>query len=106
MQHEAYDYLEKLLNWRKGQKVIHQGQMKQFIPEDGVYVFFRYNDQESVMVILNNNEHGGTKLELGRFKESLGNSKKGREVISGRKISLNEVLEIGPKSAMIIELVN
>ena len=45
-----------LLNWRKDKEVIHTGKLKHYIPDDGLYVYFRYNDKESVMVILNSND--------------------------------------------------
>ena len=51
---DAFSFAKKLLNWRKGKDVIHDGKLKQFIPDNGLYVYFRYNDKESVMVILNN----------------------------------------------------
>jgi len=56
LEDEAFDYLSNLLNWRKNKEVIHSGKLKHFIPENGVYVYFRYNDDESVMVILNNSD--------------------------------------------------
>ncbi len=102
-QNEAYDYLENLLNWRKDKEVIHHGKLKQFIPKDDVYVFFRYNDQESVMVILNSNE-AETRLDLERFREGLGESSKGTEVIGGKQLRFDDTLLINPRSVMIIEL--
>ena len=53
---ENLTFTKKLLNWRKGKEVIHTGRLKHFIPENGLYVYFRYNDTESVMVILNNSD--------------------------------------------------
>ena len=49
-------FTKKLLNWRKEKDVIHTGKLKQFIPENNLYVYFRYNDKESVMVVLNNSD--------------------------------------------------
>ena len=55
---ENLAFTKKLLNWRKGKEVIHTGKLKHFVPENGLYVYFRYNDTESVMVVLNNSEEG------------------------------------------------
>ncbi|MCK7537386.1 MAG: cyclomaltodextrinase C-terminal domain-containing protein [Marinilabiliales bacterium] len=55
---EALEFTRLILNWRKDKEVIHTGKLKHYIPQDGVYVYFRYNCGESVMVILNNNETG------------------------------------------------
>ena len=50
---EAFDYVKKLANWRKTSAVIHTGKLMQYVPYDGVYVYFRYTDTGCVMVIMN-----------------------------------------------------
>jgi hypothetical protein len=55
------------------------------------------------MVVLNNNDKEQT-LDVNRFKESLGASTNGYEVLSGKDISLQSGLVVPAKSSMIIEL--
>ncbi|MFP3596743.1 glycoside hydrolase family 13 protein [Chryseobacterium sp. SIMBA_029] len=102
-QKEYYQFTQKLLNWRKGKEVIHTGKTKNYIPQDNVFVYFRYNDKGSVMVVINNNEKDTT-LDLKRFAESLNTTSKGKEVISGKEISLQNSLTIPAKTSFIIEL--
>jgi glycosidase len=78
-QKEFYDFTQKILNWRKNNEVIHTGKTKHYLPENGVYVYFRFNEKGSVMVVLNNNEKEQT-LQLKRFEENL-------KVIQKEKIS-------------------
>jgi glycosidase len=101
---EALDFTSHLLNWRKDKEVIHTGRMKHFVPEDGIYVYFRYNDNESVMVILNDNDRENRTIKKEKYIESLAGFSKGYDIISGRKINDLSSFEIGPKTAMIIEL--
>jgi glycosidase len=42
-QEQFFDFTSKLFNWRKTKSVIHSGKMKHYIPENNVYVYFRYN---------------------------------------------------------------
>lgn len=102
-QRKYFDLTKKMLNWRKNKSVIHTGKMTQYIPENNVYVYFRYNDAESVMVIVNNNKET-QKLNLERFQESLRNAKKGKDIISGANINLDKELSVEGMSSMIIEL--
>lgn len=102
-QKEFFQFTQKLLNWRKGKEVIHNGKTKNFVPQDGVFVYFRYNAKESVMVIINNNEKDQS-LELKRFAESLNGFAKGKEIISGKEISLQNNMNIPAKTSLIIEL--
>ncbi|BAP30835.1 alpha amylase [Chryseobacterium sp. StRB126] len=102
-QKEFYQFTRKLLNWRKGKEVIHTGKTKNFVPKDGVFTYFRYNDKESVMVVINNNKNDHT-LDLKYFEESLKGFSKGKEVISGKEFSLQNTLTIPAKTPLIIEL--
>ena len=101
IQNEYYDFTAKLFNWRKDKAVIHYGKTKQYLPENEVYVYFRYNDTESIMVVLNNSEKPQT-LQLNRFAESLAGFLRGTDVISGKEIVLGDTLEIGGKTSFII----
>lgn len=102
-QKEFFQFTQKLLNWRKGKEVIHTGKTKNFVPKDGVFTYFRYNDKESVMVMINNNKEDQT-LDLQYFEESIKGFSKGREVISGKEFSLQKTLTVPAKTPLIIEL--
>ena len=101
---EAFAFTKKLLNWRKENKVIHSGKLKQFIPENNLYVYFRYNDKESVMVILNNSEKETRTIRKERYLEAMDGFTYGNEVITGTEIPDLTSFTIAPKTAMIIEL--
>lgn len=103
-QKEFYQFTQKILNWRKSKEVIHTGKTKNYIPQDNVFVYFRYNGQESVMVVLNNNENTQN-IDLGRFTESLNGFSKGKEIISGKEVSLQNSLSVPAKTPMVIELI-
>jgi len=73
------------------------------VPDNNVYVYFRYNEKETVMVIINNNSEKQT-LKTNRFKESIQKMISGQEVLSGTTFDLNNTIEIEGKSALILEL--
>ena len=102
-QKEAKDYLKKLLNWRKSSPVIHNGKVVHYVPENGVYVYFRSKNKKKLMVVLNKNEEE-QKLGIERFSEMLKGISKGKDVISDRVLNLNEALYVPAKTALILEL--
>ncbi|MDQ0477207.1 glycoside hydrolase family 13 protein [Chryseobacterium sp. MDT2-18] len=104
-QKEFHGFTQKLLNWRKGKDVIHSGKTTHYMPVDKVYVYFRYNDHEKVMVIINNNEKEQN-LNLSRFAESLDGISKGKDVISGKEFSVSpqNKITVSGKSSLILEL--
>jgi neopullulanase len=101
---EAHDYLRTLLNWRKDEEVIHSGMLKQFVPQDGIYVYFRYNEKKTVMVILNNSEQE-KKFGWERFAEATNGFEKAEDILDGSTLRIGEEFMLMPKSVKIQELV-
>ena len=102
-QKEFHGFTQKLLNWRKGKDVIHTGKTKNFVPQNNVFVYFRYNEKEIVMVVVNANEKDEV-VDLKRFSEAIKSSVKGKDVISDKEISLQNTLTVPAKTSMVIEL--
>lgn len=100
---EAQSFVKKILNWRKGAPAIHHGKLIHFVPKEGFYVYFRYNDDHRVMVILNKNDRDAT-LDLSRFRQVLKDGENGKDIISGKMTELNEELSVPANTAMIIDI--
>lgn len=97
-------FMKTLLNWRKDSEVIHHGDMMHFAPKhDGVYVYFRYNENESVMVVLNKSE-SPVQLDMKQMNERLNGFSRGIDVITGESYSLTSDLKAPPNRALILEL--
>ena len=102
-QNEYFSFLSKLLNWRKNKTVIHTGLLTHYVPENDVYVYFRYNDREKIMVIINNNETDQT-LKTERFAESIESKTTGIDVMTGRTYDLKNELTLPKETTLILEL--
>jgi len=103
VQNEYFNYLSKLLNWRKSKTVIHIGLLTHYVPENDVYVYFRYNENEKIMVILNNNETEQL-LRTDRYAESMENKTTGTDVMTGKTFDLKSNFLIPKQTALILEL--
>jgi glycosidase len=102
-QKDMQGYISKIQNWRKNKSVIHNGKLMHFVPQDGVYTYFRYNKDEKVMVLLNKNETEKT-VSTSRFSEIINGCKSGKEIISDKLIEDISEIKIPAKTVMIIEL--
>ena len=98
-----FDFSKKIWNWRKGKSVIHSGSFTQFLPQNNVYVYFRHNENETVMVVLNNSKEAQT-LDLLRFSDLIKKHKSSLDIISGNTIPLERTLTIDSKKSYILEL--
>ncbi len=104
-QNDYFNYIKTLLNWRKGNKVISEGKLTHFLPQNNLYVYFKELDGKAVMVILNNNDKENKQLgDVQRYMEILANYKSGKNVITGEAYSNFPSITIKAKSAVVIEL--
>lgn len=103
IQNEAWNYMQKLLKWRKGNEVIAKGKMKHFVPQNGVYVYARNLNGKQVVVIMNGNAKESV-LPLDRYDEVLKGYTSGKDVITGKVVSLQKELTLGAKDVLVLEL--
>jgi neopullulanase len=102
-QNEMVDYITRLLEYRKNNEVLHFGWLKQFVPEDNVYVYFRYNEDDTVMVILNNNNEARD-LDMRRFAEATAGYSGARDVLGGDTRQGFGTWNIPANTALVLEL--
>lgn len=102
-QQKYHDFTSKLFNWRKSKSVIHKGKMTHYIPENNVYVYFRSNETESVMIVINNSNERQT-FKTNRFDENIQNYQFGMDILSGKTIDIKNEINIEGKSVLILEL--
>ena len=95
--------MSKLANYRKAHPVQSSGKLMQFIPQDGVYTYFRYTDTDCVMVIANNTK-AEKKVDSTRFAERTDGFSSGVEVVSGAVVSDLKTLRVPPHTAWVVEL--
>lgn len=100
-----FDFTKKLLNWRKRSEVIHFGKTTHYVPQANVYVYFRYTDEKTVMIVINNNKEVQT-FSLDRFSQRLGTATRGYEIFSDTTVDLTKLFSIPGKTPMIIEIEN
>ena len=102
-ENEAFDFVKKLANYRKNTPALHSGKLMQYIPQDGVYVYFRYNNEKTIMVATNTmNKEVSVNTE--RFAERMKGFKSARNVITDEVINNLAMLKVPAKTAVVLEL--
>lgn len=103
----AQSWLRRLLNWRKTQPVIHHGALKHFRPEDGTYVYFRYDAKDTakgmVMVVLNKASEERV-LSAERFREFLAPDAAGTDILTGARLALGKSIAVPARSSLVVQL--
>ena len=102
LQNEAHDFMAKLLNWRKGNKVISEGSLKHFMPENGIYVYQRKLGDKDVIVMMNGNDSPVT-TTMERTLEILPYGTTRRDMLTGDNVTITEEMTFPPRALYILE---
>lgn len=95
-------YLKKLANYRKNSSAIKTGKLMQFYPNDAVYTYFRYDDKQTVIMIMNTGEET-RKIDMKRFEERTKGFTKIKDIVTGKILSLDEI-ELKPMECLVGEM--
>jgi hypothetical protein len=103
-ENDCYDYISRLAHFRQKSPALIKGKLMQYVPDDGLFVFFRYTSEQTVMVVANTGK-SARRLNWDRFSERSAHFNKLRNVIT------NEVFEkssfsIAPGNSAVLELLH
>lgn len=100
---EAQALTRKLLNWRKSATAIHDGKLTQYAPDGNTYVYFRHNNRQTVMVVINKSSEEQP-IDVSRFNELIAGSEAGTDVLTGKPYRLDAPLNVPPNAVLLLEL--
>ncbi|GAA4324618.1 glycoside hydrolase family 13 protein [Mucilaginibacter gynuensis] len=104
MQNEAFNYLQELLQWRKTSAPVIDGKLIHYAPDNSnVYVYARIKDGKTVLVMLNGSSKDQT-LDMDRFTDVTGKHTGGKDVITGKQISIAKTATVPARNQYILEL--
>ncbi|HYH15678.1 MAG TPA: glycoside hydrolase family 13 protein [Flavisolibacter sp.] len=98
-----FNYTKTLANYRKTASALKTGKLMQFVPEDAVYTYFRYDNNQTVMVVMNTAKEEKM-VDTKRFEERFTGFTKGKDVTTGAVQELRTKWRLPAKSIWILEL--
>lgn len=102
-ENEAFDYVSTLARYREKSTALQTGKLMQYAPENGNYVYFRYDKNSTVMIIMNTNDTARN-IPTARFSERMQGFNKARNVITGGILHDLSTLSVPGKSTLVLEL--
>ena len=102
-ENEVFNYVSALANFRKHSSAITTGKTMQFAPKDDVYIYFRYDAKQTIMVITNTGDKV-VKPTWSNYSERTNGFTNLKDVVSGNIVLLQD-FEIKPKTSIVFELV-
>jgi glycosidase len=98
---EVQQYTRTLANFRKGSTALKTGKFMQYLPVDGLYVYFRYDAGQTIMCIMNTSDTE-KKVEMTDYAERTDGFNRGRDVVT--RSVLTGSFTIPAKKITILEL--
>ena len=102
-ENESFDYVKKLANYRKLTPALHSGKLMQYAPQDGTYVYFRYDRTKTIMVVTNSLDKEVT-LDTARFRERLQGFSGAMNVVTQERLGNISALKLPARTALVLEL--
>jgi len=102
IENEAFNFVKKLAEYRKNSSALQTGNLMQYIPYEGLYVYFRYDKKNTVMVVLNTND-SSSNISVKRFSERTNGCSKTKNIITGEVTELKD-FSIKAKETIVLEL--
>jgi len=97
-----WNFIQKLSKLRKSSSAIQNGKLTQFIPIDGLYVYFRSDQSETYMVIVNVSDEA-REWSRSKYSELLNNAKIFQS-LDGDELTIPEKGSAPPKSIEIYRI--
>jgi glycosidase len=98
----AWTHVATLANFRKNAPAITMGKLMQYLPDNGLYTYFRYHPQQTVMVISHTGKDEMT-VTTSRFAERTAGFARMRDIQTGETRPLQDFM-IKPGQSFVFEL--
>ena len=98
---EAYDFVKTVALFRKKSTALTTGNTMQFLPTDGLYVYFRYDSRQTVMCIVNTSD-AVKNISLRDYPERTKGFGKAVDIVTDKQYT--ETIELPARGTMILEL--
>jgi neopullulanase len=77
--------------------------MMQFVPHHSLYVYFRYDDKQTVLCAMNTSNNP-VKVDFTRFAERTSRFSGGVDVMTGQHYALDQPAELPGRTMWVLEL--
>ena len=102
-ENEMVEWVKKFGNFRKNSSAIKTGKMMQYVPDNGLYVYFRYDEKQTIMCVINSDDKERA-IDFKRFSERTKNFGNATLINDGTPLKILEPVNMPAKSLWVMEL--
>lgn len=102
-QQEVLNMTKTLANFRRSSSALKTGNTTQYVPEGGLYVYFRYDSNQTVMCIMNTGNEE-KQIDFSKYNERTQGFTKAKSVIGNQSYQTTEKITIPGNRMWVLEL--
>jgi glycosidase len=102
-ENEAFNFVKKLATYRKATPALHSGKLMQFVPQDGFYVYFRYDERKTIMIATNSTDKEAD-MKTERFAERMNGFTRAKNILTDEALGHLTSIKVPAKTALVLEL--
>jgi glycosidase len=102
-ENEAYNYVKTLAHFRQNSSALKSGKMMQFVPDNGLYVYFRYDKSQTIMCVMNTADKE-KEIDLKKYSERINGFNTARNIVDNTSYKLSDKISIPAKQFWVLEL--
>jgi len=103
VENDVFNYVKTLANFRRSSAALKTGKLMQYVPQDAVYVYFRYNTTHTILCVMNTND-AEKEIDMHRFIERTKGFTQAKNIIDGSITDITSTLKIPGKTLLVAEL--
>ena len=100
---QIFNLIKALANYRKKSSALTTGKFMQYLPEDGVYTYFRYDNNQTIMTVMNTSK-SEKNISFNKFEERTNGFSKYKNVITNDMGSMTD-FKLGSYQTVVLELI-
>jgi neopullulanase len=99
----AFNYIARLATFRKSSSALSKGALMQYIPSKGLYVYFRYDNNQTILCALNSDTIAAS-IHFEDYAERTRSFETATDVMTDSIYPLSEKMDLPARSIRILEL--
>ncbi|MBL7699972.1 MAG: cyclomaltodextrinase C-terminal domain-containing protein, partial [Chitinophagaceae bacterium] len=97
------ELVKKLASFRKHSDALKTGSLMHYVPEEGLYVYFRYSNTQTVMCVMNTSAESRI-VDFSKYAERVKGFSIATNVITGENLRTDEKVNINATEMWVLEL--
>ena len=102
-ENDAYNFVKALAKFRLNSSAIKTGNFMQYVPANGVYVYFRYDDKQTIMCVINTSVSEQA-IDFSKYSERTGGFTRAVNVFDQTSVNTSSSISIGAQQSAVLQL--